>query len=225
MPYRTDRYWSDMIMQPIAMRDYYKVMWPGCQIEELDKALQGSLGQLLDIAGADKLVRLQSGAVAFLGQRFRRHKYSNFDDFSIRFHRDSGMKTEFDKIISAIRANTLLAGYYAWGMASDGDKGFERFRILNFFDFVHAASQGILPEPLIRVNNATPDNPDGDGTSAAYWPWKKLRNYVLREWIMTPPATPALDLAKTAKQKKHETEMAEQQRRLTNWNTGKAREV
>lgn len=156
-PWQDDWKWTVEVMQPIALAQFYKKVWPGAQVFELDKDKQNELARVLDIGGADKMVRFPDGGLAFLGQRFRRYHQRRFDDFTLRRDRPSGMKTEFEKIKLAFERGGFIAGHYAYGHANKSEDGFIRFRILKFREFIEAVLAG---EFHLGIGN----NPNGSST-------------------------------------------------------------
>lgn len=154
-----DRDWA-LGMQPVAIYRFYSKIWPDGEIIELDRWHGDILKKALDIGGADKMIRFPNGAIAFLGQRFRRWESwhgdngDDYDDFTIRFDRPSGNKTEWDKICVAIEHGGFIASFYAYGHANKNDNNFERFRIIRFRETVEAIITGQL-HPTLENN---PDN-------------------------------------------------------------------
>lgn len=171
--YSDDRKWSDLIMQPIAIRDVYDQLWPSCKVIELDKSIPGSLATILDVAGADKAIKHPNGLVSFLAQRFRRHEYHKYDDFTLRFHRQSGKATEYEKLLSAIKDKTFAAGFYAYGLANPTNTGFTRFRVIDFESFIRAKVSTNVEQWRIK--------PNGDGTWFAFWRFSELKPFIVWE--------------------------------------------
>lgn len=169
--YQEDKRWSDFKIQPIAIKKVYSELWPGSQIIELDKGTSSSLHTVLDIAGADKLIRYSDGTVSFLAQRFRRPDKADYDDFTMRYYRIGGNKTEYEKVVTAFQNKTLLAGFYAYGLVNTKEDDFTRFRILDYPHFLQDYLSGKVPEPGYK------NNTDGK-TSFVYWPFSKLRDYL-----------------------------------------------
>lgn len=169
--YLSDRRWSDEIMQPVAIRDVYNPLWPNCQVIELDKAIPKSLASIMDIAGADKAILHHNGLISFLAQRFRRNEYKKYDDFTLRFHRQSGMATEYEKLLSAIKAKTFAAGFYAYGLANPTNTGFDRFRVIDFEAFIRAKVGTEIEQWRIK--------PNGDGTWFAWWKFSELKPFIV----------------------------------------------
>lgn len=170
--YKKDKEWSDYKIQPIAIKKIYNILWPNSEIIELDKFPIGTLGQTLDIAGADKLIRFSDGTVSFLAQRFRRAKYQKYDDFTLRNYRIGGNKTEYAKIIKAFENRTMVAGFYAYGLVNESENGFIRFRVLDFHSFLADYLADKIPPPNYQ------NNPDGK-TSFMYWPFAELKKYLI----------------------------------------------
>lgn len=170
--YETDRHWSDNVMQPLAEK-YYREKWPTATIVNLDKSPNNPLATIIDMAGADKMIRFQSGAVAFMGTRFRRNKYMTFDHFTLRLDRESGGLTEYPKLLKSIAEGTFAASFYAYGTADRGDVGFARFRILDFRRFL----DHYLPIPIPKDRKV----PNDDGTSFVYWLEYEFAPYVIFE--------------------------------------------
>lgn len=169
--YLEDRRWSDLEIQPIAISKVYSKLWPGSQIVELDKGTPESLHNILDIAGADKLIRYQDGTVSFLAQRFRRPEQADFDDFTMRYHRTGGNKTEYEKVVTAFQNRTLLAGFYAYGLVNIPEDDFIRFRVLDYPLFLQDYLSDQVPPGDVKANK------DGR-TSFIYWPFAKLKKYL-----------------------------------------------
>lgn len=123
-------------MQPIAISQFYSAVWPESKVVELDNDRTDHLKAMLDIGGADKMLRAPNGAIAFLGQRFRRyeswHPAPNliYDDFTIRCRFPDGHDSEMEKLQQAMEMGGFVATWYAYGHANQNDTGFVRFRIV-----------------------------------------------------------------------------------------------
>lgn len=163
MSFEVDFTWSVETIQPLAIQQIYSSLWPGSQIVEVDKERQNNLAVLLDIAGADKLLRWPDGGVSFLAQRFRRFKHCNHDDFTLRRDRPSGRATEASKVLTALRENRLLAAFYAYGHVNQAEDGFLRFRVFDFVRFLEQWHDGSLLPDGYKANR--------DG-SARFWYWR-----------------------------------------------------
>lgn len=155
-PWRPDADWA-LKMQPYAIAQFYSKVWLGAEVIELDKEKGNRLAEVLDIGGADKMIRFPDGGLAFLGQRFRRWHQSKFDDFTLRRDRPSGTMTEFQKIMLALKRGGFVAGYYAYGHVNENQDGFTRMRILKFREFIEAVLLGELRLGIGR-------NPNGSST-------------------------------------------------------------
>lgn len=149
--YRNDQDWV-LKMQPLAIRFYYRKIWPECEIKCLDDELDNNLKKILDISGADKLLRWPNGTVSFLAQRFRRHDERNYDDFTLRYDRPSGYKAEMFKARDALKKHKLIPAYYAYGHVNENEDGFKRFRVIDFIVFLDYLERGQLPEPEFKEN-------------------------------------------------------------------------
>lgn len=123
-------------MQPIAISQFYSRVWPKSEVVELDNDKADHLKAILDIGGADKMLREPNGAIAFLGQRFRRYKSWHptptliYDDFTIRCRFPGGYDSEMEKLRQAMESGGFIASWYAYGHANQHDTGFVRFRII-----------------------------------------------------------------------------------------------
>lgn len=153
-------------MQPIALAQFYSKIWPGADVIELDKDVRNKLAKIIDIGGADKVLRFPDAGLAFLAQRFRRYDEIQFDDFTLRRDRPSGIKTEFQKAKLALERGGFIASYYAYGHANENEDGFIRMRILKFREFMEAVLSGELKLGIGR-------NPNGSST---FWkiPFKNI---------------------------------------------------
>ncbi len=155
-PWQTDAEWA-LSMQPFAIKQFYAKVWTGARIIELDTERTNELARVIDIGGADKMIRFSDGGLAFLGQRFRRWHQRKYDDFTLRRERPSGMATEFQKVVLALERGGFVAGYYAYGHVNEVEDGFIRMRILKFREFVEAILHGELH---LEIGN----NPDGSSS-------------------------------------------------------------
>lgn len=123
-------------MQPIAIDQFYTSVWPESKVVELDNDKADHLKVILDIGGADKMLRAPNGSIAFLGQRFRRYKSWHptpnlmYDDFTIRCRFPNGHDSEMEKLQQAMEIGGFVATWYAYGHANRQDTGFVRFRII-----------------------------------------------------------------------------------------------
>lgn len=142
-------------MQKYAM-PIYRQVWGQAKIVELDKDKRNELSRVLDVGGADKMIRFTDGGLAFLAQRFRRWQYSRYDDFTLRKARPSGELTEFDKGILALERHGFVAGFYSYGLVNETETGFKRFRILRYPELLKAILSGELrPRTLANVNGSS----------------------------------------------------------------------
>ncbi|GAH41834.1 unnamed protein product, partial [marine sediment metagenome] len=166
--------WSSNKIQPLAKKLIYEKIWPESGIISLDKG-QDSLKLILDVGGADKLLRHPDGTISFLAQRFRRWESwhpRNYDDFTIRATRPTGRLTEVDKILKGIKSGTLIAAYYAYGHVNEAENGFSRFRIIDLPKFTLAFyNQEIIPGKMIM-------NPDNSSGFLA-WQFKDLPSKIM----------------------------------------------
>lgn len=123
-------------MQPIAITQFYNNVWPDYKVVELDNDRADHLKTILDVGGADKMLRAQNGAIAFLAQRFRRYKSWHptpsliYDDFTLRYSFPNGHDSEMEKLQQAMIRGGFVATWYAYGHANQYDTGFDRFRII-----------------------------------------------------------------------------------------------
>jgi hypothetical protein len=144
-------------IQPIAIAQFYTKLWPGVKVIPIDSQVKNRLAQIIDIGGADKALRFPDGDLAFLAQRFRRYEEAQFDDFTLRRDRPSGIKTEFQKAKLAFERGGFLASYYAYGHVNEMEDGFIRMRVLKFREFLDAVLHG---EFTLGIGH----NPDGSST-------------------------------------------------------------
>lgn len=156
-PWQIDWEWATIKMQPTALAQFYSKVWPGAEVIELDRDVRNKLAQIIDIGGADKVLRFPDAGLAFLAQRFRRYDEIQFDDFTLRRDRPSGIKTEFEKAKLAFERGGFIASYYAYGHANKNEDGFIRMRILRFKEFIEAVLSGELRLGIGR-------NPNGSST-------------------------------------------------------------
>lgn len=159
--YERDSKWA-LEMQPIAISRFYNAIWSGWQVVELDNDRRDVLKIMLDIGGADKMLRAPDGHIEFLAQRFRRYRswHPNpnieFDDATIRYDRPSGTSTEMQKLKQAFEAGGFMAGWYAFGHANKNDTDFEKFRVINLKKLLGLYYSGCLTYRII---------PNHDGSS------------------------------------------------------------
>ena len=149
--------WATDVMQPIAIAKIYRTVWPGASIESADKEGPGSIGQFMDFAGCDKLIRVRGGkGYAFgLAQRFRRWDDRRYQDFTIRV-------LEWHKNSKAWHEGAIAPGFYAYGIANEDETDFHQMWIIAFRKFVEWA----LGNPLPRVQM----NP-GQSHERGFYPW------------------------------------------------------
>lgn len=145
-------------MQPLV-DEIYKEIWPDCKVIDLENEDQNILKNIIDVGGADKLLKYPDGTITFLAQRLRRwesyHKESiyygkkeirDFDDFTLREYRPlTHYKAECYKVLKGIGKNRFFASYYAYGHVNKNKTEFERFRIVDFKHFVELWSTDKLP--------------------------------------------------------------------------------
>lgn len=167
--WRDDDKWA-LEMQKYAM-PIYKSVWPNARIVELDKDKRNQLSRVLDIGGADKMVKFADGGLAFLAQRFRRWQYVRYDDFTIRTDRPSGNTTEYEKGILALERHGFVAGFYSYGLVNESENGFARIRIIKYPELLHLIESGkLLPKTL----------PNTDGSSSfLVIPFKSIPNDII----------------------------------------------
>lgn len=167
MSFRVDMNWSVNTIQPLAERLIYNQVWPEVEVIPLDDDNKNRLKVVLDIAGADKILRWPDGGIAFLAQRFRRFEKSRWDDFTMRRLRPSGRLTEVGKIRAALERSGLIAAFYAYGHVNKTEDDFLRFRILRFTEFCQAWEKGTLLPAQTKANT--------DGSSWFFcWPFKNI---------------------------------------------------
>lgn len=127
-------------IQDIAVKKIYERIpqWKDVKIEHLDTgwAKNNELMKILDVAGADKMIRWPNGAAAFLGQRFRTYEDHEYDDFTIRYRKIGGANTEHTRLTHAFDNSGFISQFYAYGHANKNEDGFLRFRILYFQKFI-----------------------------------------------------------------------------------------
>lgn len=138
-------------MQPIAISQFYASVWPKAKVVELDNDKADHLKAILDIGGADKMLREPNGTIAFLGQRFRRYKSWHptprqvYDDFTIRCRFPNGYDSEMEKLRQAMERGGFVASWYAYGHANQYDTGFARFRIIRLPLLMRGLDSGQIP--------------------------------------------------------------------------------
>ena len=164
--------WAVNKIQPLAIEQVYHKQWPSATLIELDKDRKSELARVLDIAGADKLIRYRDGGISFIGQRMRRYETVvgvngkiKYDDFTLRRSRPSGRPTEAGKIVVAFQRNGLIAAFSAYGIVNRLEVGFERFRLFDFWLFCEMWLRGQF-EP-----DGWKKNPDG----TTFWHWRFKR--------------------------------------------------
>lgn len=184
--YRTDQNWVCTKIQPMAIQQIYNKVWPKCEILELDNDQRNTLKQVLDIGGADKLLKYPDGTVSFLGQRFRTFSCANHDDFTLRYSRPSQRKTECRKVIESLQQNKMVASFYAYGHVNEVESGFLRFRILKFRDFLEYWRDGKLPK-------VTPI-PNEDGSTFLAWPFNEIPSELILFEMPSKPETINLEV-------------------------------
>jgi hypothetical protein len=175
MTTKRDLDWALNIQDELAIPLIYSKVWPKCEIQCLDDDPYDRTKNMLDISGADKIIRYANGLVYFLGQRFRRYESTlqkDFDDFTLRKERKTGYKAEAYKAREALEKCGLLAAYYAYGHVNKDQTGFEKFRILNFREFLKQWITGKLTRPRIQKNK--------DGRSDFYyWPFEQIPTNII----------------------------------------------
>lgn len=173
---KNDFDWSTKIMQPIAEKTIYPIIWPECTIFPLDTG-DDALKTQLDISGHDKMLVWPDNTKCTIAQRFRRPDRT-FDDFTLRNDRPSGTKTELEKSIIAYKEERDLPKFYAYGHANDDFSAFTRFRIVKYRSFLKLYLENELPESQLVRNK--------DGTTFLAWPFKDLPKEVI-EWELKKP--------------------------------------
>jgi len=177
--YRDDSSWASTKIQPIAEKQVYSQVWPGCRIISLDDDELNILKTTLDVAGADKLLRWPDGTASFLAQRFRSYEKRVWDDFTLReFRPNTSYRAECYKAPEALKANKINATYYAYGHVNEEEDGFLRFRIVKFREFLEYWTKGLLPKPQ-RGYNAD------DSSWFLYWAFKDIPPELIL-WLLKP---------------------------------------
>ena len=131
--------WALKIQNIAVSKIYEKItQWKNTRIEHQDTgwAKNNELMKILDVAGADKIIRWPNGTAAFLGQRFRSFNDTKYDDFTIRYMKIYGSNTEYTRLIHAFDNSGFIAQFYAYGHVNKNEDGFTRFRILKFQQFI-----------------------------------------------------------------------------------------
>jgi len=143
--YGVNQKWA-LEMQPLAIEHHYSKVWPQAEVVELDKRID-DLAKMIDIGGADKMLKFPDGHLIFLGQRFRRYDNwheENYDDFTLRTKGHYGHPCELLKAQSALKNNGFTAGFYAYGHANPKDTGFSRFRIVDFPKLLQGLASNLI---------------------------------------------------------------------------------
>jgi len=151
----TQMWWAVKRIQPLAEAQIYSIVWPDAEIIPLDTERGNQLKRILDVAGADKLIKYRNGNVNFLAQRFRKHNTieRGFDDFTLRKTNMSGYRSEIYRVLEAFKQNQIISAYYAYGHANKKETGFTHFRILDFKKFVDYLMSGKIRSPKEKDNN------------------------------------------------------------------------
>ena len=158
MTLKKDLEWSINKIQPLAETQIYSKIWPDAKVIPLDDDNQNILKNIIDVGGADKLLKWPNGTISFLAQRFRRYAsyhregyyqgrktIFNYDDFTLREYRPkTNYKAECHKVLEALQENKFIAAYYAYGHVDKDEKGFRRFRIIDFITFANLWAQNKL---------------------------------------------------------------------------------
>jgi len=138
-PDETQAKWA-LKIQDVAIKKIYERIpqWKNVKIEHLDTgwAKNNELMKILDVAGADKLIRWPNGSAAFLGQRFRTYNDREHDDFTLRYRKTGGSNTEYTRLTHAFDNSGFISQFYAYGHVNKNDNGFLRFRVLFFQKFI-----------------------------------------------------------------------------------------
>ena len=138
-------------MQPIAIAQFYSQVWPGHKVIELDNDRADHLKAILDIGGADKMLRAPNGSISFLGQRFRRYRSWHpvngviYDDFTLRCKLFDRYDSEMEKLRNAMAIGSFVATWYAYGHSNANDTGFAKFRIVRFPLLLQYLISGKIP--------------------------------------------------------------------------------
>lgn len=183
--YAEDSKWSVSKIQPIAKLKIYNSVWPQAKIIPLDNDRRNQMKVILDIAGADKLLKWPDGGVAFLAQRFRRFEERDFDDFTLRYSRPSGRVTEVGKILRAFKRSGMIAAFYAYGHVNQDETDFLRFRVLRFVEFCLEWQSGRLPPDGRQTNK--------DRTTFLYWRFSKIPDHLF-EFSSEPTQSSLIEL-------------------------------
>lgn len=156
--YEEDQKRISLKMQPHANR-IYNLIWPDCDIIQVDDDTDDLLKRVLDLAGIDIIIRHPNKAVFGLAQRIRTYEYSRYDDFTLRDDRPTyDSLNESEKYEFAFQNGALMPAYYAYGHANQDMTGFERFRVIDLPSFVYERILGNIsePEPILdRDSSAT----------------------------------------------------------------------
>lgn len=166
MTYDENQEWV-LKMQPYAINQHYNRFWPDSEIIGLDDDTANELKKVLDISGADKLIKWSNGTISFLAQRFRRWKQRNFDDFTLRKTGIYGGKGEIYKVIDAFNNNKVVSSFYAYGHVNRKEDGFIRFRIIDYKRFLKLWKEGMIKTP-IEIPNRNIQN------LFFMWPFKEI---------------------------------------------------
>ena len=166
MTYDKNQEWV-LKMQPYAINQHYNRFWPDAKIISLDDDTTNELKNILDVSGADKLLKWPNGTISFLAQRFRRWGQRKFDDFTLRKTGSYGGKGEIYKVIDAIDNNKIVSSFYAYGHVNENENGFIRFRIIDYKYFLQLWKDNII-NPPIEIPNKNRQN------LFFKWPFNKI---------------------------------------------------
>lgn len=148
----TQMWWAVKRIQPLAEKQIYPFVWPNTEIIPLDDERGNHLKLILDVAGADKLIKYRNGNVNFLAQRFRKWNIT-YDDFTLRKTSMTGYRSEAYRVIEAFKQNQIISAYYAYGHVNKEETGFTKFRILDFKKFVQYLMDNKIKKPKEKDNN------------------------------------------------------------------------
>ncbi len=151
MSYASNQDWV-LKIQPYAISQHYRIKWPNCEILCLDDDDSDELKKVLDVSGADKLIKWENGTISFLGQRFRRWEHRDKDDFTLRVTGSHGGVGEAHKAFDALEKGKLLAAFYAYGHVNQDEISFIKFRIIDYRKFLELVLKEAIPKPSLIPN-------------------------------------------------------------------------
>lgn len=183
--YSPARHEWEMEIQTRYALNIYKIVWVGCEIEEVDKeAMENDFAKRRDFSGLDKIIKVNRNEI-HLAQRFRKPRERGTVDFSFRYKTPGSdgnpREAEYFLLLEAYKKGYWYPNKYAFGVTKGSNTechGFKEFYIFDLLPLLEAIDNRRVTEIGIypNYNHGVPD-----GSSGIYYRIEDIKEFVFWE--------------------------------------------